>query len=135
MMLNNLVQRLSADIEKLAQGYETAILSAAILLSIVVIIFFVVIWSYVDPYEKARKELQVRNRPRPLVSFFVAVRNDELAIVDCIESMLDQTYENREIFVVDDASDDRTAAVLKQKFEDNPEINIIYLKKVGPEPF
>ena len=36
MMLNNLVQRLSADIEKLAQGYETAILSAAILLSIVV---------------------------------------------------------------------------------------------------
>ena len=129
MILNNLVQRLSADVEKLTQGYETAILSAAILLFLVVIIFFIVIWSYVDPYEKARKELQTQNRPNPLVTFFVAVRNDELAIVDCVESMLNQTYLNREIFVVDDASDDGTSNVLKQRFGDNPEINIIYLKK------
>ena len=129
MILNNLVQRLSADIEKLTQGYEMAILSATILLFLGAIIFFIVIWSYVDPYEKARNELQARNRLEPLVSFFVAVKNDELAIVDCIESMLDQTYKNREIFVVDDASDDRTADVLKQRFEDNPEIYITYLEK------
>ena len=38
MILNNLVQRLSADVEKLTQGYETAILSAAILLFLVAII-------------------------------------------------------------------------------------------------
>ena len=129
MMVNNLVQRLSADIEKLTLGHELAILSVAIPLIFAAIIFFIVVWSYVDPYKKARKELPTQNRLNPLVTLFVAVRNDELAIVDCVESMLNQTYVNREIFVVDDASDDETSNVLKQRFGDNPEINIIYLKK------
>ncbi len=129
MMLNVWVQRLLGDIERLTLGYESVILAVTVLIGLVTIIFFIVVWSYVDPYEKAINEFKNRNRLEPLVSFFVAVRNDELAIVDCIESMLDQTYKNREIFVVDDASDDRTTDVLKQKFEDNTEISITYLEK------
>jgi cellulose synthase/poly-beta-1,6-N-acetylglucosamine synthase-like glycosyltransferase len=51
---------------------------------------------------------------RPLVSCVVAVHNEELLVRQCIESMTSQTYPNHEVIVVDDASTDRTAEVLRR---------------------
>ena len=79
MMLNNWVQQLLADIERLTLGYESVILAVTVLIGLVTIIFFIVVWSYVDPYEKAINELQTQNRQYPLASLFVAVRNDAIA--------------------------------------------------------
>ena len=129
MMLNNWVQQLLADIERLTLGYESVILAVTVLIGLVTIIFFIVVWSYVDPYEKAINELQTQNRQYPLASLFVAVRNDEKLILDCVESMIGQTYKKREIFVIDDASEDNTANILRENFEDNPEVNLIYLRE------
>jgi cellulose synthase/poly-beta-1,6-N-acetylglucosamine synthase-like glycosyltransferase len=42
--------------------------------------------------------------------------------------MLAQTYQNREIFVVNDASNDGTADILEEKFGRNPEIQLINLE-------
>jgi cellulose synthase/poly-beta-1,6-N-acetylglucosamine synthase-like glycosyltransferase len=42
--------------------------------------------------------------------------------------MLAQTYQNREIFVVNDASNDGTADILEQEFGRNPEIQLINLE-------
>ena len=64
-----------------------------------------------------------------LVSFFVSVRNEEKMIIDCINSMLNQTYKKREIFVVDDASTAQTPKIVEDKFGSNSEIKTIYLKK------
>ena len=125
MMLNNWVQQLLADIERLTLGYESVILAVTVLIGLVTIIFFIVVWSYVDPYEKAINELQTQNRQYPLASLFVAVRNDEKLILDCVESMIGQTYKKREIFVIDDASEDNTANILRENFEDNPEVKVL----------
>ncbi|GAB5469431.1 MAG: hypothetical protein Kilf2KO_24610 [Rhodospirillales bacterium] len=46
---------------------------------------------------------------RPLVSVVVAARNAEATIVAALESLQAQSYDNLEILVVDDASEDGTA--------------------------
>ena len=43
MMLNNWVQQLLADIERLTLGYESVILAVTVLIGLVTIIFFIVV--------------------------------------------------------------------------------------------
>ena len=50
----------------------------------------------------------------PLVSCIVAVHNEERLVRQCIASMANQTYCNKELIVVDDASTDDTVPVLRQ---------------------
>lgn len=50
------------------------------------------------------------------VSIILSVRNGENYLQEAIESVLDQTYQNKEILVVNDGSTDRTEQIL-QKFE------------------
>jgi len=62
------------------------------------------------PEERAR----LRGSAQPLVSCLVAVHNEETLVRQCIASMAAQTYPNKEIIVVDDASTDNTPAVLRE---------------------
>jgi cellulose synthase/poly-beta-1,6-N-acetylglucosamine synthase-like glycosyltransferase len=50
----------------------------------------------------------------PLVSCVVAVHNEKALVNRCIASMVNQTYPNLEIIVIDDASTDGTTHVLRQ---------------------
>ena len=54
---------------------------------------------------------------RPLVSVVICVRNGEKCVADCIESLLNQTYGDFEIVMVDDASNDRTVEIIR-RFKD-----------------
>jgi hypothetical protein len=56
----------------------------------------------------------------PLVSCVVAVHNEEVLVTRCLASMAAQTYPNIEIIVVDDASTDRTAAILRELARTQP---------------
>jgi len=49
----------------------------------------------------------------PKVSFVVPVKNEERLIRRCIESIVNQTYKNLEIVVMDDGSTDGTTDILK----------------------
>lgn len=49
----------------------------------------------------------------PLVSIIVPTYNVERYVEECIDSLLKQSYENREIIVLDDASTDTTVYLLK----------------------
>lgn len=91
--------------------------------------FFILAWRYVDPYQLARSALDDADRERPFVSMMVAVHNDEHLIVDCINSMLTQTYREREIWVVNDGSTDRTREILNDHFGKNRNVNIIHLEQ------
>lgn len=49
----------------------------------------------------------------PLISIIIAARNCETFIGPCIDSILNESSDNYEILVVDDASDDTTPKILK----------------------
>jgi glycosyltransferase involved in cell wall biosynthesis len=51
---------------------------------------------------------------RPLVSVVVCVRNGEKYVGGCIESLLNQTFKDYEMVIVDDASNDRTAEIISR---------------------
>ena len=127
--MDNLLERILLEFERLIQGNEGNVLIFSLFLMAIGLQYLYLVQSYIDPYEKAKKELKSGERKNPLVSFFVSVKNEEREIVDCIKSMIDQTYKNHEIFIVDDASSDSTPEVLETNFGKNTKINIIYLNK------
>ncbi|MFA5134023.1 MAG: glycosyltransferase [Patescibacteria group bacterium] len=94
---------------------------------IIFLVFFVALKRYEDPYILA-KENAFKNKKRPLVSLMVAVKNEERVIEECILSLINQDYENKEIIVVNDGSTDRTEAVL-ERFAKRKKIKLINLEE------
>lgn len=65
------------------------------------------------------------------ISIIVPVYNSARYITECIESLLQQTYKNYEILLVDDCSTDESLQICKDRAKSNPSISIIHLKKNG----
>lgn len=55
----------------------------------------------------------------PLVSIIIPVYNGRDVVVDAIRSVLSQTYRNIEVVIVDDASTDSTADLVRRTFTDD----------------
>lgn len=127
--MNSLLEKILLEFERLIQGNEQNAIVLSLFIFTISILYLYLVKSYVDPYEKAKKELKDKKLKNPLVSFLVSVKNEENEIIDCIESMINQTYKHYEIFIVDDASSDNTPDILKNTFGKNEKINIIYLDK------
>ena len=66
---------------------------------------------------------------RPLVSVVIPTYNRKKMAERLIKSLLESTYRNFEIIVVDDASPDKTSEYLKSKFKNNKTIKIFKNKK------
>ena len=92
-------------------------------------IIFLAYFRYKDPYLEAQDVDITKNAP--LVSIVVAVKNEEDNIRNCIHSCLVQTYKNKEIFVVNDGSTDKTGQILDQMHRENDSKNfhILHLSK------
>lgn len=100
------------------------------LVSLVIFItFLVAFFIYEDPYIAVRgaKESKLVPDKLPLVSCMVAAMNEESLISRCIDSLINQTYQNKEIIVVNDASTDGTPGIL-QKYAELGTIKLIDLK-------
>ena len=52
-------------------------------------------------------------KSKPLVSVIISVFNEQERIADAIKSILNQTYQNLEILVIDDCSTDDTLKIIK----------------------
>ena len=63
----------------------------------------------------------------PLVSILMTAYNSEEHIKSAIESLLNQTYTNLEIIVIDDTSDDDTAIIVKALARTDERVKYIYL--------
>lgn len=48
------------------------------------------------------------------VSVIIPVYNDEKYLMNCVNSVLNQTYQNLEVILVNDGSTDRSAALCEQ---------------------
>lgn len=92
-------------------------------------ILFLAYFRYKDPYLEAQDVDLMKNAP--LVSIVVAVKNEEDNIRNCIHSCLVQTYKNKEIFVVNDGSTDKTGQILDQmhRESDSKNFHILHLSK------
>jgi glycosyltransferase involved in cell wall biosynthesis len=64
----------------------------------------------------------------PLVSIIMTIYNKEKYLKSSIESILNQTWKNIELILIDDLSTDKTKEILKL-YEINPKIKIIYNDK------
>ncbi len=58
----------------------------------------------------------------PKVSIIVPARNEEEFISKCLDSLLEQDYQNYEIIVIDDSSEDSTGEIIKKYAEKNSKI-------------
>lgn len=54
-------------------------------------------------------------KDNPLVSVIIPAFNEEKGIEKCLKTILDQTYKNTEVIVVDDGSDDNTLEIIKRR--------------------
>lgn len=93
------------------------------------VLFAVLMYSFLkfkDPYLSAQGKLLANDRP--LVSIIVAVKNEEGNIRDCVQAILNSTYANREVLVVNDGSTDRTASILDE-MRKNSDIKVIHLSR------
>lgn len=66
-----------------------------------------------------------------LISIIVPTYNIENFIGRCIDSLLEQTYKNMEIIIVDDGSTDKTADIIDLYKEKNKNIKVIHKKNGG----
>jgi hyaluronan synthase len=79
------------------------------------VLFNILIFAYLryrDPFVKV-KDAPLPKNP-PLFSIVVPVKNEEEDIRTCVESCLKQTYENKEVIIVNDGSTDRTGQILDE---------------------
>jgi cellulose synthase/poly-beta-1,6-N-acetylglucosamine synthase-like glycosyltransferase len=68
----------------------------------------------------------------PKVSIILPARNEEMFIDKCINSLLEQDYENYEIIAIDDSSDDNTGNIIKKIAEKNSKVKYV-LAEPKPE--
>jgi chlorobactene glucosyltransferase len=61
----------------------------------------------------------------PRVSVMVPARNEERNIALCLESLLNQDYPDFEVLVLDDASEDRTGAIISALTQRYPQLRVI----------
>lgn len=64
-----------------------------------------------------------------LVSVIIPLYNRQNTIVRAVESVLNQTYKNIEIIIVDDCSSDDGCKIIENKYKLNDRIHLIKLKK------
>ena len=72
------------------------------------------------------------NINKPKISVIVTVCNIENYIEKCVDSIIDQTYENLEIILVDDGSTDSSGVICDKYMLKDKRIRVIHKKNGGP---
>lgn len=102
--------------------------------------FYLVLWMRSTPPKKDRVKKSASNAEnseqpanRPLVSIIVPARNEERNIRRCVESLLEQSYPNYEVIVVDDGSTDDTPDILENIIQTHPRSNRLWVQRLRDE--
>jgi chlorobactene glucosyltransferase len=68
----------------------------------------------------------------PLVSVLIPAKDEEGAIGECLESIVNQSYRRLEILVIDDRSEDGTASVVRNIATRDPRVRLISVQDLPP---
>lgn len=71
---------------------------------------------------------------QPLISILMPFRNTEAYLPECLESILDQSYQNWELIAVDDHSTDESRGILDRFALGDPRIRVVANKGKGIIP-
>lgn len=63
-----------------------------------------------------------KEHKKPKVSVILPARNEEDFIAKCLDSLLDQDYDNYEVIAIDDSSDDSTGQIIAQYAAKDPRV-------------
>ena len=69
---------------------------------------------------------------QPLVSIVIPVYNCEKYVEKCLQSVIQQTYRNLEIIIIDDGSRDKSGWICDSYAEKDRRIKVIHQKNAGP---
>ena len=75
--------------------------------------------------------LQSCGKELPLISIIIPVYNTQDYLSVCLQSVLNQTYQNFEIICVDDGSTDRSAEIIRGMMVEDPRIRLIQIENHG----
>ena len=67
----------------------------------------------------------------PLISIIIPVYNREKYIEECLNSILSQTFNDYEILLIDDGSNDNTGIICDKYAEENKKIKVFHKKNGG----
>ena len=93
--------------------------SIAFVLCVLIILFVILIINLFTFY-RLRPHVETQTTAQPLVSILVPARDEAQSIERCVRSLVDQTYEQLEILVLDDHSSDTTAAIVQRIIDELP---------------
>ncbi len=82
----------------------------------------VVVTNFIFLALRTRKELVQES----LVSILIPARNEEKNIGNLLDRLYEQDYQNLEIIVLDDNSDDRTSSITREKMKRDSRIQLIH---------
>jgi len=83
-------------------------------------VYFLVLISFsISKSPKLEWSAKYQIKSKPKVSIIVPARNEEQAISKCLQSLLNQDYDNFEIIAVDDSSTDNTFAIISDLSKNN----------------
>jgi len=72
-----------------------------------------------------------RCKDKPLISIIVAIYNIEQYLDECIQSIINQTYDNLEIILVDDGSTDGSGTICDKYIEKDSRIRVVHKPNGG----
>jgi len=76
-------------------------------------------------------KFDLKPHSKPKVSVILPARNEEGFIERCLNSLIEQDYENYEIIAIDDRSEDKTGEIIKKIAEKSSRIKYVL---AGPKP-
>lgn len=75
--------------------------------------------------------MEIKNRNEELISIIVPVYNTEKYLKQCMQSLVNQTYKNIEIIVINDGSTDQSQKILEKYLEKDSRVKIIFQENKG----
>lgn len=113
------------EINRFVQAVAIAVLAFLTLKTLTLVLF-----AY-KSYDRQSKKKGKNDAYRPLVSILAPCYNEGLTLTNCIKGLVDQTYENIEILIINDGSTDNTQKVAEGLALQYPKIRVMSKKNGG----